>query len=109
MLRDGAAKLRAQSGPDAWVQALFSLEGVARTARELNDWGLAGEFADAMRVQDATYAGTQYALGLVAEHDGDRAAARARYADAVRRWASADSDLPELLEAQRRLAGIGTR
>ena len=104
MLRDAAAKLRAQSGPDAWVETLFSLEEVARVARELNDWVLAGEFADQMRVHDAKYAGTDYALALVAEHNGDRPAARALYADAVRRWAGADPDLPELLDARRRLA-----
>ena len=106
MLREAAVKLRAQSGPDAWVQTLFSLEGVARTARELNDWTLAGEFAGQMRVFDATYAGTQYALALVAEHNGDRSAARALYADAARRWAGADPDLPELLDARRRLATL---
>ena len=27
MLRDAASKLRAQSGPDAWIQSLFALEG----------------------------------------------------------------------------------
>ena len=34
MLRDAASKLRAQSGPDAWIQSLFALEGHrARRAR----------------------------------------------------------------------------
>ena len=34
MLRDAASKLRAQSGPDAWIQSLFALEGIARLARD---------------------------------------------------------------------------
>ena len=38
LLRDAAAKLRAQSGPDAWIQTLFALEGIARLAREQGDW-----------------------------------------------------------------------
>lgn len=106
MLRDAVAKLRAQLGPDAWVLTLFTLEGVARVAREVGDWTLAGEMADEMRRHDASYAGTQYAVGLAAEQRGDRAAARAAFADAVRRWADADPDLPELKDARQRLAKI---
>src|SRR6266850_2055766 len=79
MLRDAAAKLRGQSGPDAWVQTLFSLEQVTRVARELGDWSLAAEFARLMQSHDRTYAGTQYALGRASEHDGNRAAARRFY------------------------------
>jgi tetratricopeptide (TPR) repeat protein len=106
MLRDAAAKLRAQSGPDAWAQTLFSLEQVARVARELGDWPLAAEFAKLMQSHDRTYAGTQYALGRASEHDGNRAAARRFYADALRGWARADRSLPELLDTRRRLSAI---
>jgi hypothetical protein len=106
MLRDAAAKLRAQSGPDAWVQTLFSLEHVTRIARELGDWSLAAEFARLMQSHDRTYAGTQYALGRASEHDGNRAAARRLYAEALRRWARADRSLPELLDARRRLSAL---
>ena len=52
LLRDAAAKLRAQSGPDAWIQTLFALEGIARLAREQGDWILAAEMTDAMRQHD---------------------------------------------------------
>jgi hypothetical protein len=33
--------LRATPGPDAWIQALFRLESIARVAREAGDWDLA--------------------------------------------------------------------
>ena len=107
MLRGAASKLGAQSGPDAWVQTLFSLEETSRVAREVGDWTLAEEFAEAMRAYDETYAGTHYALGLVSEHKGNRGAARTAYATAVRRWAAADRTLPELADANRRLSALG--
>jgi tetratricopeptide (TPR) repeat protein len=103
MLRDAAAKLRAQSGPDAWVQALYALEAIARLAREQGDWALAAEMADEMRRHDAEYAGTWYAQSLVAEHLGKRDAARDGYREAVRRWQLSDADFPELADARRRL------
>jgi len=59
-----------------------------------------------MRDHDAAYAGTHYALGLAAEHKGDRAAAREAFAEAVRLWAKADADLPELREARAREAAL---
>src|SRR6266849_2041218 len=76
MLRDAAAKLLAQTGPDAWVQTLFSLEAVSRTARELGDWTLAAEFAEQMRLHDSTYPGTAYALALIADQRRDSSTAR---------------------------------
>ena len=103
MLRGAAAKLRAQSAPDAWVQALFALEAVARAARESGDWTLAAEMADELRRQDAEYAGTWYAQALVAEQRGQRDAAREAFRETVRRWASADADFSELADARRRL------
>ena len=106
MLRDAAAKLRGQSGPDAWVQTLFSLEQVTRVARELGDWSLAAEFARLMQSHDRTYAGTQYALGCASEHDGNRAAARRFYAEALRGWARADRSLPEVFDTRRRLSAL---
>jgi tetratricopeptide (TPR) repeat protein len=107
MLRGVAAKLRAQSGPDAWIQTLFSLEAVARAARGDGDWVLAGEIADMMREYDASYAGTQYALALAAERKGDLRAAQAAFAEAVRRWSGADPDLPDRRDSSRRLALLG--
>ena len=104
LLRDAAAKLRAQSGPDAWIQTLFALEGIARLAREHNDWVLAADMTEAMRQHDPAYAGTFYAQGLLAEHRGERDAARTAYGEAARRWQGADADFAEVAEAQRRLA-----
>ena len=104
MLRDTAAKLRAQAGPDAWVQALFALEIIGRLARELGDWTLAAEMSDAMRSHDPEYAGTWYAAALVAEHRGAREPAVGAFKQAVQRWAGADQDLFELLDARHRLS-----
>ena len=103
MLRGAAAKLRAQSGPDAWVQTLFALEAVARAARDSGDWTLAAEIADEMRRQDAEYSVTWYAQALVSEQRGQRDAAREALQQAVRRWQSADPDFPEVADATRRL------
>jgi tetratricopeptide (TPR) repeat protein len=104
LLRDAAAKLRAQSGPDAWIQTLFALEGIARLARQQNDWILAAEMTDAMRQHDPTYAGTFYAQALLADHRGERDASRSAYSEAVRRWQQADAGLAEVAEARRRLS-----
>jgi tetratricopeptide (TPR) repeat protein len=106
MLRAAAAKLHDASGPDAWVMTLFNLEAIARTAAELGDWPLVQYFGDEMRDLDSTYPGTRYVLGLLAEHDGDRSAARARYQEAVRGWADADPDFAALRDARRRMAGL---
>jgi tetratricopeptide (TPR) repeat protein len=107
MLRDTATKLRAQAGPDAWVQTLFALELIGRLARENGDWTLAAEMADAMRSHDPEYPGTWYAAALVAERRGAREPALEGFRQAVRRWASADPDLTELLDARRRFSSSG--
>jgi hypothetical protein len=101
MVLDAVQKLRAQAGPDAWAQTLFSLEAAARIARELGDWELATKLAEEMRGHDPAYAGTEYALATVAEHNGDRTSARGLYGNAARRWSNADPDLPALRDAQR--------
>jgi hypothetical protein len=103
LLRDAAAKLRAQSGPDAWLQTLFALEGIGRLAREQSDWMLAADMTEAMRQHDPAYAGTFYAQALLADHRGERAAARVAYGEAVRRWRTADERFAEVAEARRRL------
>jgi tetratricopeptide (TPR) repeat protein len=107
LLRDATAKLRAQAGPDAWVQTLFALESVGRLAREHGDWTLAAEMTDAMRSHDPEYAGTWYAAALVAERRGAREPAVEAFRQAAQRWAGADPDFSELIDARRRLTASG--
>ena len=102
-LTDVANRLRGAPGPDAWAQALFSLEAIARAARAVGDWELAGRMARHLVEHDPAYAGGHYAAGLVAEHDGDAAAARLAFAEALKLWAKADPDLAELAQIRRRL------
>jgi hypothetical protein len=96
MLEEVARKVRAAPGPDAWTQALFTLEAIARAAREVGDWDLAGWAARQMAEHDPNYAGAHYALALVAQHAGDARAARTAAAAAARLWSAADPSLPEL-------------
>lgn len=103
VLLETAARWRALPGPDSWVQALFALEGMARAARQVGDWELAGQLAQQMLAHDPNYAGTHYALALVAERNGDLTTARAEFAQAVKLWSTADPDLPELVESQKKM------
>ncbi len=96
MLEEVARKVRMATGPDAWSQALFTLEAIARAAREVGDWELAASAARHMAAHDTNYAGSHYALALVAEHNGDTAAARAERALVEKYWKNADRNLPEL-------------
>jgi tetratricopeptide (TPR) repeat protein len=91
-----ARDVRALPGPDNWSQALFTLEAIARTARDVGDWDLARRMAQHMQEHDPSYAGTHYALALVEAHDGNAQAARAAFALAKKFWSKADPDLPEL-------------
>jgi hypothetical protein len=91
-----ARKGRAAPGPDAWAQALFTLEAFARAAREVGDWDLADWAARQMVEHDANYAGAHYALALVAQHRGDARTARTEAAIAAKLWSAADPNLPEL-------------
>jgi hypothetical protein len=108
VLEDVAGTLRGVPGPDAWIQALFRLEAIARLAREAGDWELAGGMARQMLEHDPAYAGSHLALALVAEHHGDAAAASEERGAAERLWRDADPDLPELA-AVRRVAGTSRR
>ncbi len=99
-------KVRAAPGPDAWIQGLFMLEAIARTARDAGDWDFADRAASQMREHDSAYAGTHYALALVADHRGDREAARSEYELALKHWSRADRDLPELADVRTRLVQI---
>jgi tetratricopeptide (TPR) repeat protein len=92
MLEDLAKKVRAAPGPDAWTQALFTLESIARTARDVGDWSFAAWAANQMIEHDPNYAGSQYALALAAEREGDSARAAAAMAKAKQLWSRADPD-----------------
>ena len=89
-------KVRAAPGPDEWTQALFTLEAIARAAREAGDWDYASRVAKQMLEHDRSYAGTHYALALAAEHAGDSNTGRAEFALAEKFWDKADTNLAEL-------------
>ena len=101
-MENAARKWRALPGPDAWSQSLFRLEGLARSARQVGDWPLAARMAQLMLEHDPNYAGTHYALALVARHDGNAATAAREFNLAVKAWANADKDLPELAIARKK-------
>jgi tetratricopeptide (TPR) repeat protein len=92
--------VRAAPGPDNWSQALFTLEAIGRAAREAGDWELARTIAAAMLDHDPAYAGTRYALGLVARHAGDRRTMTQEFALARKYWSTADADLTELADSK---------
>ena len=98
--------VRAMPGPDAWSAARFELESIARTARQLDDWILAGYTAQEMIKQDSSYAGGYFALGLVAQHDGDAAKAHQQFAIAQKLWSKADADLPELQQIRKGVSAL---
>jgi tetratricopeptide (TPR) repeat protein len=102
MLEDAIRKVRAVPGPDAWIQALFMLERVARAARDVDDWELADRVAHQMLEHDPAYAGAHYALALVAAHAGADRTAGDEFALAERYWHKADPDLPELADVRAR-------
>ncbi len=80
-------------GPDGWSEALFQLEYIARVAREASDWTLAESAAQEMIGHDPSYAGGYFALGLVAEHQGNTPTAKREFATAQRLWSKADANL----------------
>lgn len=101
MMLSAAQKWRAQPGPDAWSQSLFRLEALARSARSVGDWELAGRMAQLMAEHDPAYFGTHFALALVAQNAGNTATARREFDLALKAWATADKDLPELAVARK--------
>jgi hypothetical protein len=80
------------------------LEAIAKIACEINDWDLAATATTQLQEHDANYAGTHFALALLAEQKGDKAAALAEFKLAEKLWSDADRDLPELLQIKERLA-----
>jgi Tfp pilus assembly protein PilF len=59
-----------------------------------------------MLQHDPDYAGGHYAAALLAERNGDKAAAKAAYTRAAQLWATADDDFPEKRDIQKRLAAL---
>jgi tetratricopeptide (TPR) repeat protein len=106
ILEEVQKRIRAVPGPDAWTDALFRLEGIGRAAHEAGDFELLEYTALQMKDHDPAYAGTRYALALVAEHKGDRAMARREFAAALGYWQKADPELPELRVARARQAAL---
>ena len=97
MMESAAKKWRSLPGPDAWTQALFRLEALARAAREVGDWALAARMAQLMLEHDPNYAGTHFALGMVAHHNSGTSETTLReFALARKAWSHADTDLAEL-------------
>jgi len=103
LLREVQAQIRAVPGADGWIEALFRLESIARAAREAGNWDLADYTAKQMLDHDASYAGSHYALALVAEHKADIVSARKEFAAALKLWSKADDNLPELRSVKAKL------
>jgi Tfp pilus assembly protein PilF len=74
---------------------------MARSARAVGDWELAGRMAQLMVEHDPAYFGSHYALALVAQNAGNQPAARREFDFALKAWATADKDLPELAVARK--------
>ena len=102
-LRPAIAQARAAQGPDEWAQALFTLESIARAAREAGDWEFAGTVATEMIAHDAAYGGSHYARALVDAHNGITDRAASEFALAARFWSGADPDFPPLLDVRNHL------
>ena len=101
-LEEAVKRLRGAQGGDAWSQSLFDLEAIARATRSVGDWEFAGRIARDMLAHDPSYAGSHYAVAVVAEHDGDVATAKSEFALTLKYWAAADPELPELIEARKK-------
>jgi tetratricopeptide (TPR) repeat protein len=104
LLKQLEPAMRLLSGPDEWTETLFWLEDIFKAARASESWDLAEFTAAQMAAHDIHYGGTHYALGLVAEHKGDAAAARREFTEAERAWSHADSDFAPLAEVRKKLA-----
>lgn len=106
MLKQITSRIRSEPGPDAWTQALFRLEAIGRAVRAAGDWELAEYLARQMIEHDAAYAGSHYALALVAEQKKDTALALQEFAAAEKLWRNADTDLPELQQTRARITAL---
>lgn len=108
MLRDVARVVRALPGPDNWVQAIFVLESIARTARAANDDEFAAWAALQMVEHDPNYAGGHYATALSARQRGDTATAQRELRMAAQLWSGADPSFADIADI-RALLGTARR
>ena len=92
ILKNAQTRLRAIPGPDAWMQALFELESIARIARDAGDWELVEYTAKQMLDHDSAYAGGHTTMALVAEHKGEAEDAARHLAEAKKYSGFADSE-----------------
>lgn len=102
LLSEALTRARRQRTPDGWIEGLFFLETIFHTARAAGDWTLARRAADLLLEHDKAYGGTQYAVALLAEHEGKRAEATAALAEATRLWQHADADYAPVREMRSR-------
>lgn len=101
-------RIQAANGPDSWTQGLFHLEFLAGVSRRAGDWTLASQLAGAMYQRAPDYAGSHYALALVAQHNGDSQTAAREFSSAATLWNEADSDLPELANTRQSLGKLNS-
>jgi tetratricopeptide (TPR) repeat protein len=104
---DVQKRVRSIPGPDAWMQAIYRLELIARLARENDDWQLAENAANQMLDHDKYYGGSQLAMALVVSHKGQHAAAKEMLLKAKSAWSKADPDFRELVEIEKHINRIG--
>jgi len=93
LLEQVEEQLVAVPGPDAWSEAIFELDSIARLARDMGDWELAEFTAQKMIEHDPSFAGGHFARALVAEHQGDTLTEHRELAAGEKLWSKADPDL----------------
>jgi len=95
-------RARQQRTPDGWIEGVFFIEAAFDVAMRANQPTLAAKAAAMLMEHDAAYGGSHYAQGLIAERDGNRAAAAKSFQEAASLWKNADSDFKPLVEARKR-------
>jgi len=95
-------RARQQRTPDGWIEGVFFIEAAFDVAMRANQPTLAAKAAAMLMEHDAAYGGSHYAQGLIAERDGNRAAAAKSFQEAASLWKNADSEFKPLVEARKR-------
>lgn len=101
-LRTFQKMARAATSPDGWIESLYRLEAIATLARQIGDLSFAEESARLLTEHDGQYPGSHYAQALVEEKKGNAAGAKKHYAEAVKGWTKADSQLAEKKQAEKK-------